>query len=101
MKEFLNGYSLDRACDEVSGLRVHESPFDLFVFSQTAVKYVRICIRSDHGVELLSLRPESEWLDLCRAVLKRHPGLDNDMAFIVVTHAIRSEAFRMLSASQR
>src|SRR5690349_8867646 len=88
MNEFLNEYSLDRACDEIATLDIHSSAYDLRLFSEAVLKYARASLRSESGIDPLAICSKEEWFDRFRGLLRRHQNLDNDMAFIVAAHEV-------------
>ncbi|SRR6266498_3748690 len=97
MSSFLDSYSLDQACDEIAGLDIYSNPYDRFLFSRAAMKFLRNELRRESGIDLLSFIGEREIGEFCRLALSQHGRLDNDLAFIVVTTALKIEFNRVTS----
>lgn len=93
VKQFLNEYTLDAACDEIAKLDIYRNPYDQFLFCEAAIKYARLSMRSKYGIDPVALYAKERWADLSSSLLQKHPNLDNDMAFILVTSAITIEIF--------
>jgi hypothetical protein len=91
MNSFLDCYPLDKACNDIAGLDIYTNPYDQVHFSEVVVKYLRHKWRSEDGVDILSFITKDQAAEFCRLALSQHNKLDNDMAFIVVTAALRIE----------
>jgi hypothetical protein len=102
MPRFLSAeYSLDQACEDVSKLDVHVSQYHLLAFCEAVIKYVRLLSRREHGVDILNVWEKKEIAEFARAIILKNHNLDNDMLFIVVTHALQHEVALYLRGSRQ
>ena len=96
MKTHLDSYTLDQACDEINGLELSKNPYDFHIYCEAVIKYLRLQLRSEYGIELLDMWDKREIGVYLRSVLNNHPSIDNDMAFIVGSGAIKTQVVAVL-----
>lgn len=95
MRIKLAGYSLDDVGGDVADLEIYENNVHLLVFCKSVIKYVRLSLRKECGIELFSFRDETEWINFCHSTLKNVRRIDNDMALILINNSIRREVIQI------
>ena len=91
MNEASKDASLERACEKIEGLDIHHDQKAKAKFFQIAIDYASDELKQK-GIELLQVATLSDLHSYCELCLKQHPNIDNQMALIVITHAIELTA---------
>jgi hypothetical protein len=94
MRPFLNELGFEEACDQIETLDIWHNTVARQLFFQTAIDFSRQELRRK-GKELFSVASVGEILEFCKLWFERQSTMANDMAFIVLIHAIQSTAFEI------
>src|SRR5580698_6680729 len=97
-KKFLDEYSFEQICDQIKRLSIYENPYDQFLFIQAATNSLRHEWRQEKGIDVLSLTTIDEIARYAKLALDEHPNLENTMALIVVTSALKNELKDIVAA---
>lgn len=91
MNRFADEYSFEGICDGVESLRIHDNPYDQFLFVKAVINVVRHELKQEKAKDVLRMVPLDEIARYTRLVLGEHPNLDSTMALIVATNSLKNE----------
>jgi hypothetical protein len=96
-KRHLDEYSFEEICRRVEPLSIYENTYDQFLFIRAVIDVLRFELRKERGLDILCLTTADEITEFTKLKLKERPKLENSMALIVITTAIRSEILAKLA----